>query len=110
MSNTWYLAWPKKVEPIEWDTYLAEHKRDASQFHGSRGPFPDEEMAEEARWRDFTEDFWEVGLAVYADHCLGCGWFAKVLAFDNEGGGWAWRVTECKRCGVIDQRVKEGLV
>lgn len=104
MTETWYLTWPDRVEPIEWDTYMSEHRRDAGQFRNSRGPFPSEEMAEESRFRDSLPGYWEYGLAVYANHCLGCGRYAKVLAFDDEGGGWAWRVTECKKCGIKDSR------
>lgn len=70
----------------------------------ARGPFPTREDAEGFQYCDQLAGYWEHGLPVYADHCLGCGRFAKVLAFDDAGGGWNWRVTECKRCGVIDSR------
>jgi hypothetical protein len=69
-----------------------------------RGPFPTRAQAEEFQYRDYLADYWEAGMAVFADHCLGCGAFAKVLAFDS-AGNWAWRVTECRRCGVLDSRL-----
>lgn len=70
-----------------------------------RGPFPTREQAEAFQYRDHLESYWEHGLTVYASHCLGCGWFAKVLAFDDQAG-WAWRATECKRCGILDSRTQ----
>lgn len=105
MTKVVYLVWKDRIEPITWSTYMAEHERDASQFIDSRGPFSTLEEAQNWRWRDRLPSYWEHGLAVYADHCLGCGRWAKVLAFDDEAGGWAWRVTECKRCGILDSRV-----
>ena len=68
-----------------------------------RGPFPTKEIAEEFQYRDDLESYWESDMAVYADHCLGCGKWAKVLAF-CDSGGWAWRVTECPKCGILDSR------
>ena len=68
-----------------------------------RGPWPTREDAEGFEYVDHLAGYWERGLAVYADHCLGCGTFARVLAFDN-GADRAWRVTECKDCGIIDSR------
>ena len=70
-----------------------------------RGPFPTREQAEEHQYRDLLEDYWEAGFPVWADHCLECGSYAKVLAFDNEAL-WAWRVTECKDCGIQDSRTR----
>lgn len=83
------------------------HEGDEYDLLTTRGPFRTREDAEAATYRDHLAGYWEHGLSVYADHCLGCGKFAKVLAFDNEGGGWAWRVTECKNCGVIDSRERK---
>lgn len=67
---------------------------------------PTREQAEEFMYDDHIEGCFDHGLEVYADHCLGCGKWAKVLAF-ADSGGWAWRVTECKSCGVIDSRTLE---
>lgn len=107
MSETWYLVWPDRIEEIPWDEYRERHSEDAGQFIDSRGPFPTLEDAEDWRWRDMLPGYWEHGMTVYANHCLGCGRWAKVLAFDDEGGGWAWRVTECKTCGILDSRAVE---
>lgn len=104
-QKTWYLAWPDRVEPIEMDFSRVPTVEEFTARHGSRGPFPRPEQAEEARWRDDLVSYWEHGLTVWADHCLGCGLFAKVLAFDSSGEGWSWRVTECKKCGVLDSRL-----
>ena len=75
----------------EWDVHL------------DRGPWPTREDAEEFEYVDHLPGYWKHGLAVYADHCLGCGAFARVLAFDS-AAGTAWRVTECHKCGIIDSR------
>lgn len=97
LFDGWWLAVPA-AEPVQ------VHGGDKYDIDKARGPFPTREMAEDATYRDCLEGYWEHGLSVYADHCHGCGRFAKVLAFDNSGGGWYWSVTECKRCGVIDSR------
>ena len=68
-----------------------------------RGPWPTREQAETFEYWDHLPGYWERGLAVYADHCLGCGAWAKVLAFDSSAES-AWRVTECHKCGIIDSR------
>lgn len=82
------------------------HTGDVWDVTTMRGPWPTKELAEKNAYRDDLESYWEHGLTVYADHCLGCGKYAKVLAFNSEGG-WAWRVTECKKCGVLDSRTYE---
>lgn len=98
LFDGWWLAAPDGTYQVRaGDEYHIEF---------TRGPFPTQEMAEEHRFRDWVESYWEHGLAVYADHCLGCGKFAKVLAFDNSGMGWSWRVTECKFCGILDSRTQ----
>lgn len=102
-----------KVDPLfdGWWLAVAEgtqqvHAGDEYDITRVRGPFPTNEMAEDWRWNaDRVLGAWEHGLAVYADHCLGCGKFAKVLAYDY-GSGFAWRVTECKHCGILDSRVQ----
>ena len=107
-KKIWYLAWPDRVEPIEWEDYMTKHREDAGRFHNSRGPFPDADMAEEFRWQDSVPRYWECGLTVWATHCPGCGRYAKMLAGDDSGGGWYWQVTDCKKCGILDSRVLEG--
>lgn len=107
MAETWFLAWPDRVEPITWETYRKMHSENPATFHGSRGPFPSEAMAQDERFRDHVEGYWKVGLAVIARHCLGCGRYAKTLAFDSDAN-FAWDVTECERCGVIDSRTHTG--
>lgn len=107
-NKTWYLSWPDRVEPIEWDEYRRQHEEDPSQFWGSRGPNPTPELAEHFRWRDMVPSYWEIGLTVWATHCLGCGRWAKKLAGDDSGEGWYWQVTDCKKCGMLDSRVLEG--
>lgn len=72
-----------------------------------RGPFPTKEIAEKFRWQDDVPSYWEHGLPVWARPCLRCGKFAKTLAGSDLGGGWAWCVTECKKCGVLDSRCKD---
>ena len=66
-------------------------------------PFPKRTQAQARQYLDMLPAYWRGNLAVYADHCLGCGAWAKVLAFDSAYGR-AWRVTECERCGIIDSR------
>lgn len=77
---------------------------DEFDYEVCRGPFKSRRIAEdEWMWHDMTSAYWWAGLPIYADHCLGCGRYAKVLAFDD-AAGWAWRVTECRKCGVLDSR------
>lgn len=111
VDETWWWATPNGPEPAEKDpSDPIFHKY----RHDGKGPFPTRAMAEEWRWHDTIMgqnlpyeggSYWDHGMAVYADHCLGCGKYAKVLAGNDEGGGWAWRVTECRHCGILDSRV-----
>ncbi len=106
MANTWYLVWPDQIETISWDEYMRGHKDPhtlANWIH-ARGPFPGHQLAVEAMHRDCVPGYWKHGLAVYAEHCHGCGRWAKMLAGDNSAGGWHWSVTECSKCGIIDSR------
>ena len=80
------------------------HTGDPIDIEYHRGPFPTKQDAENhALWDDVPGHF-NHGIPVWADHCLGCGKFAKVLAGVNSAG-WAWRVTECGTCGVLDSRI-----
>lgn len=113
--SSWYLAWPWGVEEVDDPVttfHLPEAERRAESMRrvNARGPFPTREEAEERRWRDNVPGYWKAGLTVLAHHCPACGWFAKVLAGCDEAGGWSWHVTDCRRCGIIDSRVRDGLV
>lgn len=103
-DDTWYLVWPDRIEPISWREYRAGNRQDRDNWIHARGPFPSHQEAVAWMHYDMLSGYWNHGLPVRADHCLECGAWAKVLAFDNAAGGWAWRVTECKKCGVIDSR------
>lgn len=97
-------GWLKRCKHFCYQTEIVQvHTGDAWDVERMRGPWPTREMAESFQYMDFLADYWEAGMAVYADHCLGCGAWAKVLAFDDAGGR-AWRVTECHKCGIIDSR------
>lgn len=106
-NEGWWIA-----ESLERDKHFCYSRRVRPVVVGEevdmdrhRGPFPTKEMAEEHAWWNSLPGYWERNLAVYADHCLNCGDFAKVLAFSNSAR-WSWRVTECKRCGIYDSRVE----
>lgn len=112
-TDPWWLAWPDGVEAVD-SPGLDRSKSEADlraesmrRIH-ARGPFPTREMAEEARWHDMVPRYWKAGIPVLARHCPQCGWFAKVLAGDDAAGGWAWKVTDCRRCGIIDSRTWKG--
>lgn len=106
MSNTWWYIKPHEPPySITSKDLFDQRMFDESAKSNVRGPFVSPEDAEENRYHDHLEGYWSAGMAVYADHCVGCGKYAKILAFDNQAGGWAWRVTECKHCGVLDSRV-----
>lgn len=69
----------------------------------ARGPFPTREQAENARWRDLLPSYFYADLTVHANHCLGCGRWAKTVAFDHSHR-FPWYATDCKKCGVTDTR------
>lgn len=98
----WWYIWADRPDPESFPNMLRTFEE------LRRGPFMTKEEAEGERYRDQLEGYWQYGLAVYADHCVACGKWAKVLAFDNTAGGWAWRVTECKYCGMVDSRTYTG--
>lgn len=103
----WYIRPDRPAYPVtgNLDRHLKEKFGGSGHGLDVRGGFTSEAEAEEHRWRDSLPSYWAHGLPVWADHCVGCGLYAKVLAFDNVAGGWAWRVTECVRCGVLDSRI-----
>lgn len=88
-------CWNTRIRQVRAGEYL-----DLETF---KSPQPTREDAERLQYWDHLPGYWEHGLAVYADHCLECGKYAKVLAFDYSPY-FAWRVTECKKCGIRDSR------
>lgn len=106
MVDGWWVIEDLGIDRSNWTTITvvrqisANEERDVMRH---RGPFPTKEMAQEFQYVDMLEDYWDAGMAVYAAHCLGCGKWAKVLAF-NDSAGQAWRVTECPKCGILDSR------
>lgn len=97
-------GWKGRCKHFCYQTEVVQiHAGDEWDIEHERGPWPTRERAESFQYRDMLEAYWEIDFAVYANHCLGCGRWAKVLAFDDAAGS-AWRVTECARCDVIDSR------
>jgi len=101
MFKGWWICSADREEP--WQPPVGYEMRMHGWFE-DRGPFPTLEIASKHRWQDDVPSLWKYGLTVWAKRCLKCGKFAKMLAGSDLAGGWAWLVTECKTCGVLDSR------